>query len=240
MSNAMTGRAQNEVQDALKNELACVRSDISRLRNPAKSSRRREKNAGVLTSHEQRLAVAVYVLSDYNATVAPQKVLSYPRCKKAGTTQLQAERIVEDTFRTLPDDFASTVAYPEGAATRRLATAAKRFLAELQTVTWVTNQNQQHGVAPSSSAARLHYSRILGDAEDVEDNSMSYRGVKRWVQRWRRRWGISRGKLHRQELLTPEMIVDKVSPIILVFGSFWCGTRSSFQDRFPVRLPKTT
>ena len=120
----------------------------------------------------------------------------------------EAERTVEDIFLTMPDDFPTKVWDPLDAAMKRICSAAHSFLAEFATFEWVANQNEEHGVAPSSVAARTQYEESLGIAGLA---STSCKSARRWVRRWRRRWPVTRGKLQVAEPLAPGEIEAKAA-----------------------------
>ena len=211
MSAAKHGQWVRGRREMLTDELKGVRSEIARLRDQAKNDRQSRKRAAAMTHRQQQLAAAVYVMSSYNVALAARQVLSYQKFKTAGTTQLEAERLVEDIFQKLPDGFAASIAMPEDAATSSVAAEARRFLAAAATAAWVQQENLQHGVAPSSIATRSQYDRLLGQSSEVTASSPKYRNVKKWVSRWQRRWRAKRGSLRRQERLCPEQVAAKES-----------------------------
>ena len=119
-------------RDVLSQALQGVRSQIKRLRKQAAKSKRSSKNTGVMTHHQQRVAAAVYVLSRHDVKLAGEKVLTYPCSKAFGTTQQQAERMVEDVFMSLPDGFSSSLDDPVDAATSRIVQEAKNSSLSLE------------------------------------------------------------------------------------------------------------
>ena len=219
-------------RDVLSQALQGVRSQIKRLRKQAAKSKRSSKNTGVMAHHQQRVAAAVYVLSRHDVNLAGEKVLTYPCSKGFGTTQQQAERMVEDVFMSLPDGFSSSLDDPVDAATSRIVQEAKKFIAESGTADWVEGQSLQQGVAPSSSAARQQYESLLRQ-DGVSVAQIHGRSARRWAQRWAQRWRAKRGKLRRQERVEPEAIRGKGSWSGLVCARFLSNLRSYFQARFP-------
>ena len=214
-------------RDVLSQALQGVRSQIKRLRKQAVNAQRSSKNTGVMTHHQQRVAAAVYVLSRHDVKLAGEKVLTYPCSKGFGTTQQQAERMVEDVFTSLPDGFSSSLDDPVDAATSRIVQEAKKFIAESGTDDWVEGQNLQQGVAPSSSAARRQYESLLRQ-DGVSVAQVHGRSARRWAQRWR----AKRGKSRRQERVEPEAIRGKVSWNGLVCARFFVKFAVLFSGPF--------
>ena len=211
MSAAKHGQWVRGRREMLTDELKGVRSEVARLRAQAKNDRQSRKRAAAMTHRQEQLAAAVYVMSGYNAALAARQVLSYQKFKTARTTQLEAERLVEDIFQKIHAELAASIAMPEDAATRSVAAEARRFVAAAGTAAWVQEENLQHGVAPSSTATRGQYDRLLGLSSEDTASSPSYRNVKRWVSRWQRRWRAKRGTIRRQERLCPEQVAAKES-----------------------------
>lgn len=218
-------------RDVLSQALQGVRSQIKRLRKQAVNAQRSSKNTGVMTHHQQRVAAAVYVLSRHDVNLAGEKVLTYPCSKGFGTTQQQAERMVEDVFMSLPDGFSSSLDDPVDAATSRIVQEAKKFIAESGTDDWVEGQNLQQGVAPSSSAARRQYESLLRQ-DGVSVAQVHGRSARRWAQRWAQRWRAKRGKSRRQERVEPEAIRGKVSWNGLVCARFFVKFAVLFSGPF--------
>ena len=200
---------------SLKRKLQEVRAQMKHLQSRQCSKRRSIRRASSLTPAAERLVMAVYVLSNYNSSIAGKLLLSYGKTHLADASLQEAERAVENMFMSFPDDVAQTLSYPEDAAHARTATAAKRYIAEHGVASWVEKQNVQHGVAPGSLSARRQYEEQLRSS-NVTSASLGARAARRWVQRWRRRWGIRRGKIVRQAPLDAETVVSKESWLCLL------------------------
>ena len=57
-------------KEALARQLQAVRADLKQLHIQRNNNRRSNRSAGSLTPDTERLAVAVYVLSEYNSCIA--------------------------------------------------------------------------------------------------------------------------------------------------------------------------
>ena len=174
---------------ALLRQLNAVRADIHRIREQTRDRRRAARPGPLnLTHHAQQVIVAVCALSWYDTTVAAQKLLTYKSVSQAGTTLEQARRVVEDLFQQLPDGFSADVERPDTADMRRIATAAKRFIAESERQRWVEQQNLCQGVAPGSVVARDQYEQSLA-RHGVVPAAIPAKGARQWIRRWCTRMG---------------------------------------------------
>ena len=202
---------------ALVEELQRVNSKLKQLKQRAKDRQRKSRqHPRGLTPYMERLVAAVFVLSNYDATVAAQQLLAFKKPKEMGVTLQEAQRLAEDMFAELPDDFAATVSMPDDVAIERLAHAAKRFIAGHGTRQWVEQQNRVQGLAPGATAARQQYERLLQGSGVSCQSALPARSTRQWASPWRKRWwGVKRGRLCRQGLTDPDAIVAKAACIDL-------------------------
>ena len=211
MAALVSGAAPSSRVEALRRQCREVSSDIQLLAYRAKKARKGAKQKPFsLTPTAERLVVGVYVLSDYNTTQAAQKLMSFKSTGASCSTLLEAERLVEDIFMSMPDDFVANILCAEDPATKRIAAAARSYIAESRTVDWVEQQNLARGIAPSSVAARIQFEE-LSHAHAPASSSIGLRGARQWARRWSRRWAVKRGNLHRQEPLDTQVLVDKAT-----------------------------
>ena len=199
---AAPDRSPAEIQE----ELRQLSQRIDRSRRTVARGEKYHSNSGY-TEFAAKSAVAVYVLSDGNSSTAARKLLTFRRVSSPDPSLQQAERLVEDMVIASPDAFMKTLYDAQSSRDKRLVSSALRFVAEARTVTWVANQNEKHGVAPSSVQARDEFDRLMGvpGGDDV-----SKRCARQWVRRWKRRWPVKRGRLRTEEPLTAEAITGKV------------------------------
>lgn len=204
-------RALSMRVQALREQRADISRQIAQSHNAAdrrkQNERRRPKTFGI-TEYQERLVSAIYILSGCKSLPAAHKFMHLQTKGAKSLSFAEAERTVEDIFLTMPDDFPTKVWDPLDAAMKRICSAAHSFLAEFATFEWVANQNEEHGVAPSSVAARTQYEESLGIAGLA---STSCKSARRWVRRWRRRWPVTRGKLQVAEPLAPGEIEAKAA-----------------------------
>ena len=152
---------------ALREQRADISKQIAQSRVAADrrklNERRRPKTFGI-TEYQERLVSAIYILSGCKSLPAAHKFMHLQTGEAKSLGLAQAERTVEDIFLTMPDDFPTKVWDPLDAARKRICSAAHSFLAEFATFEWVAKQNEEHGVAPSSVAARTQYEKSLDTA----------------------------------------------------------------------------
>lgn len=203
-------------KEDLKSELRSLSSAILLVSGRQKKRNNRQKQNDEsrprgLTARAEQVVGGIYVLSNYNRCLAAQKLIALHSAKSPCPSLLQAERLVEDIFMALPDDFAAHIHYPEGMAMQHVATEVRRYVAEAKTRDWVEQQNKEHGVAPTSLDARAQYEAALSSAGQDGGTLLSPRSARKWTRRWQRRWGVMRGKLRKQEPLDPKLVSDKVA-----------------------------
>ena len=214
---------------SLRVQIRQITEQTNRLSRPA-SQRRKYHRVFGYTKIAATSVVAVYVLSEYDISMAAQKLLTLPRVGYPSPSCQLAERLAEDMFLAMADDdhFIGSLFDPCGSAARRLVSSAKRFIAEARTYRWVARQNESHGVAPHSLQARAEFNRLLGTGNG---SSSSVKSARQWVRRWKRRWGVTRGKLRQQEPVTAETIKEKAT-----WSGLFMTTRLFFSVCFSHRL----
>ena len=111
--------------------------------------------------------------------------------------------------------FAPELLPAEAAAT---LTEAERWLAELLTYLWVSDQNRQ-GVAPTSSALFAEYGQhLLGNGRTAalvahEARVVTPQQRTQWVRSWRQRWECTFGRLKVHADLTEDEVRSKAGRV---------------------------
>jgi len=164
-----------------------------------------------LTRHGKQLVASIYVLSDFDTTLAAQKLIALHSTAKPPPDLGQAKRLVEDLFISMPDNFIELMYGQLDRSTQRVVASARAYLAEAATRDWVEKQNRQHGVAPRYAMARAQYDRVLRENSHGERAEVTAKSARQWVKRWRKRWGVKRGRLKTSDVLSPGLLVDKVA-----------------------------
>ena len=165
-----------------------------------------------LTPYREQLVAAIYVLSEFDTSLAAQKLISLRSTSEPSPNLGQARRLVEDVFISMPENFAELLyGPPPDLYTQRLVAAARAYIAEAATRDWVEKQNEQHGDALHYASARAQYEPALSSCSGAPQAEVTAKSARQWVKRWRRRWGVKRGKLKTRDVLSPGLLVDKVA-----------------------------
>ena len=105
-----------------------------------KSVRERKAQQFRLTPYRERLVAAVYVLSGWDVRLAAQKLREFKGPGSVSDSPTQAERVVEDLYTNLPQDFAMQVWYPPNVSMHRVSMAARAYITESEVFSWVEQQ----------------------------------------------------------------------------------------------------
>ena len=226
MAGELRGASSPRTVESLRQQCKQLTKDIANASRPMKlatnASARRPRAFGI-TPHQERLVSAVYVLAGCEVDAAAQRLMSL-RPDGANTLSFaQAERLVEDIFLSMPENFAAHVWDPPDAAMSRVCAAARRFLAQSKVFEWVGEQNLDHGVSPSSVDARDKYDEFML-VDSAASGQSSRSTVKSWARRWSRQWGVKRGKIKQAEPLDPDNVADKAALVVQAY----CGLASAF------------
>ena len=199
-----------ERRKQLSKQIAAVKAAGAGMRRKL----RRRGNFGI-TQYQERLVSTIYVLSNCTSRPAAHKLLQLRSSEQVPDSLTQAERLAEDIYLSMPEDFSAHVWNPPDAAMKRLCSAAHAFLAEHAMFSWVERQNVEHGVTPGSVAARSKYEEFMLHGAITKllpgDPLISNKHARQWVRRWRRRWPVKRGKIQKAEPLAPGEVEAKVA-----------------------------
>lgn len=132
MATAGSNTSRALSADALRGQLRSVQAALAPLRKSAADASRQQKKYRPqgLSPYEEPLVVAVYIFSSFNTSLAASKWLAIRKSSSEALSDLQAERLVEDFYIKLPDNFTADLHYPPNAAMQRLAAAARTYIAE--------------------------------------------------------------------------------------------------------------
>ncbi len=112
MDRASCHLPTHDSKERLKRQLQDVRVQMKFLQSKQCSKRRSVRRASRLTPSAERLVVAVYVLSNYNSSVAGKLLLSYGKVHLADVSLQEAKRTVENMFMSFPDNYGQKLSYP--------------------------------------------------------------------------------------------------------------------------------
>lgn len=159
------------------------------------------------------VALKVFALSGCFADVAAEYLQSKGRRALA--------RDVQAWFDDLSAEAAAALVSPpvdDAKAARQLA-EAKRFMAEKDLVTWVQQQNEVRGIAPTPGAVLDNASKDLGFCGRRNEQ-------RRRLRRIMTRWGCRKGLLSGGDRLTKEAFQQKVGVAGSRVSGSICGPKS--------------
>lgn len=246
MAGELRGASSQAIVESLRQQCKALTKEIVKSSRPTKLAAcalaRRPRAFGV-TPYQERLVSAVYILAGCTADAAVQRLVSLLPDGANTLSFAQAERLVEDIFLSMPENFAAHVWDPPDAAMSRVCVAARRFLAQSKVFEWVGKQNLDHGVSPCSVDAKDKYDEFML-VDSAASGQSSRSSVKSWARRWSRRWGVQRGKIQQAEPLDPASVADKAALVVQAYSGpgspFFCRTGSNIAARFLGRLSLTT
>ena len=212
----------------LEAELREVTAAIRRNCQPQVQSAKRDRKTSRqrpfgLTPYGEQLVASIYVLTEFDTSLAAQKLISLHSTSEPSPNLHQARRLVEDVFISMPENFAELMYGPPDLRTQRLVAVARAYIAEAATRDWVEKQNEQHGVAPHYASARAQYDSALSSCSSAPQAEVAAKSARQWVKRWRRRWGVKCGKLKTSDVLSPGLLVDKVALLSFMDRRFLHG-----------------
>ena len=149
-------------------------------------------------------ALVVWALRS-DAVLAAQFVSQWPRRPEDAKTWSAAD--IEERGSALYSDRKDELLRPSTARGERALADAQKFLAELSLVSWVREQNDEKGLAPSRPAI---WRRWAGDGADriacpnVCTDGTQLRGRNQWMLRWARRWRVVQGRFKQGDRLPLE------------------------------------
>ena len=184
-----------------------------------RACRREEQRAaqGGLNARQVRVAVAIFVLSGYDAAIAGEYVLSKSESVADPGT------LVRDLNLAMPLDSALRLELPETKTEQQIHQAALKFIAERKTFEHVSRANSDLGVAPSSQDTAAEYLRICDDLGiDVSNSGLrraldghsstpatGKRLIRKWSRSFRKRWGLGFGSLQTQDPMPEPEVAEK-------------------------------
>ena len=146
------------------------------------------------TAFMMKVALAIYVLSNYIPTVAIQYLAHHRSHLEFASLQT----MVEDAFLNTEDVALSKIFQPETQMEHRIKTAALKFMAKHAVTAFTENQNENHGVAPTSRMLADAYVEqckglgIPGASSSLEHSLEKHRSraCYKWAARFRKRFGL--------------------------------------------------
>lgn len=198
------------------------------LRTALREQRREEQRAkqGGLNPHQAKVAVAVYILSDYDLVIAGSFALQ----KTRGSVSNSAEDLgntVRDMSLAMPLDSLVRYLVPVDHKDEAIRAAVLKFIAQHKAYAYVADANTNKGVAPSSHDTASEYIRQcdkLGvtttelSLRRALDNGYtkpqtSRRRIRKWSQKFRVQWGSGFGPLRTRNPLPEAELVEKAGLI---------------------------
>ena len=187
----------------LKGHMAEVQKEMKLEEQRRRRADQRECVNYGLSAASIQAVLAVYVLSEYEASAAGALASRLTRAKDSMVVGTNWDKGAEDIFFACSYDEIAAVHTPDCKFAAQAVDAARRFLSERALVGWVQEENVK-GVAPSSTDA--YRERFRGSQPGEDGMCKPGRGVRKWVRRWRLRWAVRRGQLKRAEPLPPELV----------------------------------
>ena len=139
----MVKASRATLEAELREVTATIRWHRQRQVQSAKRDRKRSRQRPFgLTPYGEQLVAAIYVLSEFDTSLAAQKLVSLHSTSEPSPNLRQARRLVEDVFISMPENFAELLYAPPDLRTQRLVAAARSYIAEAATRDWVEKQNE--------------------------------------------------------------------------------------------------
>ena len=190
--------------EELRNELALARRSLKKANDKERYRKRKQhemEDPGQATPYVKRCCIHVYVLSDFDTTIAAEYLGS---CRGRGATPSsipELEDIIRTWFAAWPSEAVHELVEPVTDAARRARTVAQRFVDDQKLFNWNVDQNLTRGLAPRTSVLAERFDELRGDrllcgAEGVVPRS-NLAAIKNRVffSRWRRRARVRLGHL---------------------------------------------
>jgi len=183
-------------QQQVQADLLAIRREI---RNEQQRCRRQLARSSQCRGSQRLLheAVATYCLSGYDLATAQV----YMQVRGGLEMSVDQGRLIEDTFLIWPIDDIVKLSFPTTDQEDVLRRKVLTFLAEKNTVAWVSTQNEDHGFAPSPAETFAEYCRLLGDLAPHEPSS---RRAQKIIRLLRLRWHVSFRKYEPHDDSTTE------------------------------------
>ena len=134
-----------------------------------------------------------------------------------GVSGEDALRDARAWWRVKSEDTAGVSLPPAGGEPLRGYLEAERFLKEYDLQVWISRQNLDKGLTPSSHAVLQQCTRLVGESQaGALGSSASLKKTRlQWLRRFRRRWRVRLGKITEGEHMSALEKRAKVS------DSFW-------------------
>lgn len=186
---------------AIKAAMGELQKEKKRLRDGARRRRLAAEGVWRLSEVERRVALAAYLLADYDPQPAVHALEKAGRrhgwpAKGAGELQEAAETI----FLEASLDEIGDIAVEHSAA----HCAALQIVEEWALFVWAARQNDVCGVAPSTDAVLAELVRrraLAGDPAPSRGGGIADGGARMWASRWRRRWGGRFGSIRERDFV---------------------------------------
>lgn len=188
-----------------------LREVNQQLKQASKKDKRRASTKGTST-----FWILCGVLRHTNGCFAA--VEAYLRFKNVrGVSGEDALRDARAWWRVKSQDTAGVSLPPAGGDALRGYLEAERFLKEYDLQVWISRQNLEKGMTPSSHAVLQQCTRLAGESQaGALGGSASQKKTRlQWLRRFRRRWRVRLGKITEGEHMSAQEKRAKVS------GSFW-------------------
>jgi hypothetical protein len=178
-----------EQLSALQSERRHLTEQLTLLRQTQRRRDLRAVYAGC-PPHAQDMAVAVYILEGFD----PAQAVTFLKVNNIVPADEDDRRLIElleSWVLSWPEDAVTSVAFPITDAQLRMHNDAQRFLAEAATVSWIRQQNAEHGRAPASVDVWNEFQRLLVQRVGGVAPLLAKRAARKFAHRLRRRWRIN-------------------------------------------------
>ena len=214
------------VQDCMPCDVPATPCKVSKAQNAVAAAawraRQRTLNCG-MTCHAVKVALAVYVLSGHDSSIAANFMCTKLR-SPADHDPSEFVAWVETRYLDSPLDILLTFEFPETGVEKRINLEASKFVFAFHTAAYIERANQDVWVTPRGRQVAEEYIRqcdALGAVEvgaglrralgEVTTKGTGSRCVRKWGRKFRQTWGLGFGKLPIREPMADADVQDKAA-----------------------------
>ena len=201
---------------ALSTSVAEVGQLLQQAKRWQKQSQRRADHMWHLTTWQSKVLLIVYVLAGYQVAPAAAFLAMQARKRKwPPRPEEEVHQVVGDVFLRADVNWVASLADEMDPLDVPCMKVAISFLHQFGVAEWVSNVNQQQGVAPPTGMVLQQLeSRRLGYPEFVRPRHVGVVADARarvWARKWRMRWGARHARVRiRGEDMDAQEMRDKV------------------------------
>ena len=159
-------------------------------------------------------AVSVSLLTGHDRSVVKQYLTR--RSRIAGRSADKVEKEIHLFATSLGEAPKRERLEPESARSVKALEKANKFVKELGLLSWLQNENDAKGLAPSSRAAWAHWECLMSPSSSPAAGSSmpaptTWKKKGQWAYRWVRRLGVRRGSFKTGERVPADIFRRKAS-----------------------------